>query len=398
MTSISTRGQNIFQSPFRKYLPLADEAKARGVDVIHLNIGQPDFAMPKGVLSRFAWEGPDFVPYGVAEGETALRQEWCRYYQKFGIEVESEQVLITTGASEALQLILLAISDVGDEIIVPEPFYANYNGFCQIAGVNIVPLASSIDDGFALPPTEAFEAAISPLTKAILLSNPNNPSGKIYPPEQLSQLSQLARKHDIFLIADEAYSEFVYDGHEFRSILTFEDMPDHLIVADSVSKRFNACGLRVGAIVSRNQVLLNTITNFSRLRLSPPMLAQHLAIELLQSDMEYYENLREIFKARRSLILRCLQDIPGVTFHAPEGAFYILARLPIEDSEHFSSWLLKEFSLQGQTVMVAPGTGFYARTGAGLDEIRIAYILNEERIKQGMSCLKQALVSYPQRT
>lgn len=398
MTQISQRGKTIFASPFRKYLPLADAAKARGVDVIHLNIGQPDFPMPANTVQDFRWTGPDFVPYGVAEGETALREQWCRYYEKFDIQVHHGQVLITTGASEALQLALLAIADPGDEIIVPEPFYANYNGFCQIAGVNIVPLPSSIDDGFPLPEMDAFASAITDRTRCILLSNPNNPSGKIYPPTHLEQLLRLAVEHDIYLLIDEAYSEFVYDGFDFQSILTFRGADQHVIVADSVSKRFNACGLRVGAMVSRNAEVITTVTNFSRLRLSPPMLAQGLANSLLQTGPEYFESLREEFARRRQIILDRLSRMEGVVFHAPEGAFYILARLPIADSEHFSSWLLQEFSHDNRTVMVAPGTGFYAGEGCGLDEVRIAYILEPQRIELAMDCLERALAEYPQRT
>ncbi len=395
MTRISERGKSIFASPFRKYLPYADAAKARGIDVIHLNIGQPDFLMPDGILDSFKWSASSFVPYGIAEGENELRATWAEYYQKFNIEVTAENVMVTTGASEALQMALLAIADPGDEAIVPEPFYANYNGFCQIAGVNIVPLPTSIDDGFPIPPSVDFEAAITERTRCILISNPNNPTGKIFPQEQLRQLVRLAVKHDLFLMVDEAYSEFVYQTYDFYSALTFADADQHVIVIDSVSKRFNACGLRVGALVSRNAALLDSITNLSRLRLSPPMLAQRMAIQLLKSPGSYYAGVLEEFTHRRALMLDRLKKIDGLDFHAPEGAFYIFARLPIEDSEDFSRWLLTDFSHQGQTVMIAPGTGFYASPGQGLNEVRIAYVLEEKRLSAAMDCLEQALATYP---
>ena len=395
MTRISERGKRIFASPFRKYLPYADQAKARGIDVIHLNIGQPDFLMPDGILEKYKWTAASFVPYGIAEGENELRSAWAEYYRKFNIEVTSANVMITTGASEALQLALLAICDPGDEVIVPEPFYANYNGFCQIAGVKIVPLPTSIDDGFPIPPNEHFEAAISERTRCILISNPNNPTGKIFPKEQLSQLVSLAVKHDLFLMVDEAYSEFVYREYDFFSALTFNDANEHVIVADSVSKRFNACGLRVGALVSRNVDLLDAITNFSRLRLSPPMLAQLMAIELLKSPTEYYQGVLNEFTRRRALILSRLEGMPGVEFHAPEGAFYVFARLPIDDSERFSKWLLTDFSHEGQTLMIAPGTGFYATEGRGHNEVRIAYVLEEKRLSAALDCLERALETYP---
>lgn len=395
MTRISERGKSIFASPFRKYLPYADEAKSRGVDVIHLNIGQPDFLMPDGILEKYKWSAETFVPYGIAEGENELRAAWAAYYEKFGIQVGAKNVMITTGASEALQLALLAIADPGDEVIVPEPFYANYNGFCQIAGLKIVPLPTSIDDGFPIPPNEHFEAAITDRTRCILISNPNNPTGKIFPKDQLLQLVKLAVKHDVFLMVDEAYSEFVYEEYKFHSALTFAEAEEHVIVADSVSKRFNACGLRVGALVSRNVGLLDSITNFSRLRLSPPMLAQLMATELLKSPGAYYAGVLREFGRRRALMLNRLNTIKGVDFHAPEGAFYIFARLPIQDSEHFCKWLLTDFSHEGQTVMIAPGIGFYASEGHGENEVRIAYVLEEKRLTAAIDCLERALETYP---
>jgi aspartate aminotransferase len=384
-----------FASPFRKFLPLADQAKARGTEVIHLNIGQPDFLMPEAAMSELRGHNYAYIPYGAAEGQMKIRKTWAKYYEKFDIYIDAEDILISTGASEGILFTLLSIADPGDEIIVPEPFYANYNGFCQMANVNIVPLFTSIDDGFPIPDIEVFEQAISPKTKAILVSNPNNPSGKIYSPQQLQSLLDLAIKYNLFLMVDEAYSEFVYDGFDFRSALTFSKGVQNVIVIDSVSKRFNACGVRVGAIASRNRPLLEQITKYARLRLSPPMLGQSFANEALSLPSTYHEALLADFENRRSTVLRRLEAMPAVEYHRPEGAFYIFVRLPIDDSDAFCAWLLTDFSKNGQTVMLSPGTGFYATPGKGVDEVRIAYMVEEDAINKGMDCLEAALSVYP---
>ena len=395
MPKFSDRARATFASPFRKFIPLADAAKARGTDVIHLNIGQPDFQMPQVAAEASKKVYKEFIPYGPAAGLLSVRAAWCNYYKKFSISVEVEDLMITTGASEGILFALLGICDPGDQIIVPEPFYANYNGFCQMAGVEIIPLFSSIEAGFPIPDLAAFEQAIGPNTKAILLSNPNNPSGKIYSEETLRALLDLAIRHDIFLMIDEAYSEFVYDEFDYQSALTFDHGKEHVIVIDSISKRFNACGVRVGCIVTKNHELLEQIVKYSRLRLSPPMLGQAFAESALQLDRAYHEAVLRDFTNRRATLTRRLSQIPAVSFHKPEGAFYILVRLPIDDSDAFCAWLLTDFVHEGRTVMLSPGTGFYATPGKGLDEVRIAYMIKETLIEQAMDCLEAALAVYP---
>ena len=395
MPNLSERVSSSFESPFRKFLPLAQKAKDRGTKVIHLNIGQPDFLMPKGSIIGLEAAYPDFIPYGEAEGQMELRKIWCQYYEKFDIRIETRELIITCGASEGIYFTLMATADYGDEIIIPEPFYANYNGFCEMAGVTIRPLFSSIEDGFPIPEISAFEAAIGPKTKAILLSNPNNPSGKVYDRQMLVSLAKLAKKHDLFLIVDEAYSEFIYDGFAFSSALTLEGIEDQLVVVDSISKRFNACGARVGAIASRNVELLENIAKYARLRLSPPMLGQTYAINAMKLQGDYHENLRKEFAVRRRVVLDRLDGMEDTLYHAPEGAFYLFVRLPIDDSDRFCAWLLTDFSTKGQTVMLAPGTGFYATPGKGKDEVRIAYILEKNALESAMDCLQEALAVYP---
>ncbi|MCB0689597.1 MAG: pyridoxal phosphate-dependent aminotransferase [Saprospiraceae bacterium] len=395
MPHLSQRVKDTFASPFRKFLPLAQQAKDRGTQVIHLNIGQPDFLMPKGSLDGIADDYLKFIPYGEAEGQMPLRNAWCSYYEKFGVRISQEELIITCGASEGIYFTLMAIADAGDEIIVPEPFYANYNGFCQMAGVNIVSLFSSIEDGFPIPDIESFEKAIGPRTKGILLSNPNNPSGKVYNLQMLKSLASLVKKYNLFLLVDEAYSEFVYDGFEFFPALTLEGIEQNVVVIDSISKRFNACGVRVGAIASRNTDLLQHIARYSRLRLSPPMLGQTFATRALKLPESYHIHLREEFAERRAIILKRLDQLDQVLYHAPEGAFYLFVQLPIDDSDRFCAWLLTDFSYQGKTVMLSPGTGFYATPGKGKNEVRIAYILEGNMLEQAMDCLENALATYP---
>jgi len=395
MPQLSERVRNTFASPFRKFLPLAQQAKDRGTRVIHLNIGQPDFLMPKGSLDGIADDYLKYIPYGDAEGQMPLRKAWCSYYEKFGVSINADELIITCGASEGIYFTLMAIADAGDEIIVPEPFYANYNGFCQMAGVEIVSLFSAIEDGFPIPDISAFEQAIGPRTKGILLSNPNNPSGKVYNLTMLQSLAGLAKKHNLFLLVDEAYSEFIYEDFDFNSALTLAGIEQNVVVIDSISKRFNACGVRVGAIASRNTDLLQHIARYSRLRLSPPMLGQTFATRALQLPEEYHVHLREEFAMRRATILNHLNEMDQVLYHAPEGAFYLFVQLPIDDSDRFCAWLLTDFSYDGKTVMLSPGTGFYATPGKGKDEIRIAYILEKDQLEEAMDCLANALLVYP---
>ncbi len=395
MPKISDRVKSTFASPFRKFVPLADQAKARGTKVIHLNIGQPDFQMPQEALGALKHQEMDFVPYGPAAGQLSVRTAWCQYYQKFGIHVCEDDMMITTGASEAIYFTLLSIADPGDQIIVPEPFYANYNGFCQMAGVQIIPLFSSLADGFPIPDMEAFEEAITSKTRAILLSNPNNPSGKVYTRETLYSLVRLAQKYDLYLVVDEAYSEFVYDDFPYCSALTLAGGEQNIIVIDSISKRFNACGVRVGNIVTKNHELLQQFIKYSRLRLSSPMLGQIFAESALSLPPEYHRQLLVDFSSRRRTLLNRLSNMPMVQFHQPEGAFYIFVQLPIDNSDAFCAWLLTDFENDGYTVMLSPGTGFYATPGKGVDEVRIAYMLQENAIHRAMDCLEAALAVYP---
>ena len=395
MPKISDRVQSTFASPFRKFVPLAEEAKARGTKVIHLNIGQPDFLMPGEAMNALRSESLEFVPYGPAAGLLETRSAWCRYYQKFGIRVQEQDMMITTGASEAIYFTLLSIADPGDEIIVPEPFYANYNGFCQMAAVSIKPLYSSLEDGFPIPSMADFEDAITPRTRAVLLSNPNNPSGKVYSEQTLERLLEMVVKYDLYLIVDEAYSEFVYDDFPFRSALTIKGGNDHVIVIDSISKRFNACGVRVGNIVTRNHELLEQFIKYSRLRLSSPMLGQTFAKSALSLPPDYHQHLLADFTNRRRTLLDRLSSMPLIRYHQPEGAFYIFVQLPIDDSDAFCAWLLTDFKHDGHTVMLSPGTGFYATPGKGTDEVRIAYMLEESSLHKAMDCLEAALAVYP---
>ncbi len=398
MPHFSDRVKGTFASPFRKFLPLAEQAKKRGVEIVHLNIGQPDFDMPdQSLLPIQQYEG-NFVPYGSAEGEFDVRKAWCEYYKKFDISISPEDLLITTGASEGILFTLLSISDPGDEIIVPEPFYANYNGFCQMAGVNIKPLFTSIEDGFPIPDPAVFADAITSKTKAILISTPNNPSGKVYSKQSLESLLKLAQDNDLFLLVDEAYSEFVYAPFDFHSALTLQGGDEHVVVIDSVSKRFNACGIRVGAVATRNKSLLKQMAKYARLRLSPPVLGQMYAQRALTLPQDYHHRLLEDFTARRATLLHRLSSMPGVTFHEPEGAFYIFVKLPIDHSDKFCAWLLTDFSNNGRTVMLSPGTGFYATPHKGEDEVRIAYMVCQQDINMAMDCLEAALMVYPGRS
>lgn len=397
MPNVSNRAKNVFTSPFRKYNVFADEAKSKGIKVIHLNIGQPDFPMPKGCLEALIEDDTTYIPYGRAAGDPELCSIWATYYKKFDIKVDPDQIIITTGASEALLFTLLAVMDVGDQVIIPEPFYANYNGFCQMAGIEIVPLSSSIEDGFPIPEPATFRKAITPHTRAILLSNPNNPSGKVYSREMLEELLHMAVEYDMFLIVDEAYSEFLYEGFSFYSALRLQGAEKHVVVVDSVSKRFNACGIRIGAIVSRHEALMESVTRYAKLRLSPPLLGQALSKKLLQSNQAYHKQVIASFEERRSIVLSELEKMDQVIYHAPEGAFYAFIQLPIRDADHFCTWILSSFQHNGYTVMLSPGMGFYATPGKGENQIRIAYIKEPRQLRMAMECLHKAVDTYPDR-
>ncbi|MEO0626095.1 MAG: pyridoxal phosphate-dependent aminotransferase [Bacteroidota bacterium] len=393
MPSISTRAKTVPLSPFRKLIPIADEAKANGVHVYQLNIGQPDILTPPEAVQQFKELDWDILPYSPSKGILSYRLALVDYFGRYGVDLHADQVAVTTGGSEALLLLFMACLDPGDELIIPEPFYANYNGFAHMAGVHIEPISCQIEDGFQLPSPEEFARKIGPKTKAIMITNPNNPTGACYSPDQLEQLADICRANGLFFFADEVYREFNYTSRP-SSLLGIQNLDDQAVVIDSVSKRYSATGARVGAIASRNAEVMAAIDRFAKLRLSPPGLGQMLSECMLQNDDAYLDEVQEEYRNRRDLVYRRLQAMPGVFSYRPGGAFYCFARFPIQDSEHFCHWLLSEFNHKGSTVMLSPGPGFYATPGLGKDECRIAYVLNETELDAAMDCLEEALRVY----
>ncbi len=394
MNSLSKRGQEVFASPFRKMLPFAEEAKRRGVHVHHLNIGNPDIFSPaQAVESLKDWSKP-MVPYGKAAGVDELRQAVAEAYVKLNISLDKEDIVITTGASEAIFLSLMAVCDAGDQIIVPEPFYANYRGFCDMANVQVKAVPSSLADGFPIPSASQFAELIEPHTKVFLLANPNNPTGKVYTKADLLALAEVCNEHDIFLIVDEAYRDFIYSDIPFYSALAIPHISQKVIVIDSFSKRFSACGIRVGILCSRNRAFIETIVRYARLRLSPPMLGQHFALHALESGKRYFDAVKQSYKERRDLVIQRLQRVPGVELNVPEGAFYVFAALPIENAESFCKWLLTDFSHNKETVMLSYGSAFYETPNKGINEIRIAYVIDLPELSKAMDCFEIALLEY----
>lgn len=395
MPGISHRSTTVPLSPFRKLIPLANAAKAKGRHVYHLNIGQPDILTPPSAIRKFQKTSLEILAYSPAEGLLSYRRALVDYYKRYDIELDYENVIVTTGGSEAILFFLLACLDPGDEIIVPEPFYANYNGFGHIADIRVIPITCQIEDGFALPPMEAFAAKVTPRTKAIFITNPNNPTGCCYSPDNLRELANIVKEKDIFLCVDEVYREFCYGDNSFLSALSIEGLDEHAVVIDSVSKRYSACGARVGTLVTRNREVTDAISRYAKLRLSPPGLGQMLSEYMMQDDAAYLTGVKEEYERRRDLVYRRLQAMPGVTSYLPGGAFYCFARFPVDSAEDFCRWLLEEFEYEGATVMLSPGQGFYATPGLGREEVRIAYVLNENDLEKAMDCLEQALASYP---
>ena len=394
MPNVSHRSETVPLSPFRKLIPLADRAKAEGRHVYHLNIGQPDIKTHPRAVERFRrleWEILDYSP---SNGIASYRRALTEYYRRFDVELEPDNILVTTGGSEAILFFMLSCLDPGDEIIVPEPFYANYNGYAHIADVRVVAITGRIEDGFSLPSPEAFANKITRRTKAIMITSPNNPTGACYTDEELQRLATIVRENDLFLCADEVYREFAYE-QPLRSVLQIDGLEDHAIIIDSVSKRYSATGARVGALVSRNPEILAGVDRFAKLRLSPPGLGQMLSECMLQDDTAYLDGVKEDYRARRDVVYNRLQRMPGVFSYRPGGAFYCFARFPIADSEDFCRWLLEDFEHDGATVMLSPGPGFYATPGLGRDECRIAYVLNVDDLEKAMDCLEKALVVYP---
>ncbi|MCB9082204.1 MAG: pyridoxal phosphate-dependent aminotransferase [Lewinellaceae bacterium] len=397
MPRISQRAHHVPLSPFRKLSAVADQAKARGRHVYHLNIGQPDIETPPRAIEQLQQTPIKILAYSPAEGWATTRREIANYYRTYGVEVGTDDIVITTGASEALQMLFYACFDHDDEVLIPEPFYANYNGFAQIADVKVTPLPCYIEDGFALPPVDAFEKLITPRTKAILITNPSNPTGTFYSREVLEGLAGLIKKHDLYLFVDEVYRDFCYDGQTFFSALRLLGVDDHVVVVDSVSKRYSACGARVGSITTRNHGLLDSVLRYAKLRLSPPGLGQLLTEYMINLEDDYLERVVAEYDRRRKVVYRRLSAMPGVVSYLPGGAFYCFAKFPVADADHFCKWLLEEFEYEGATVMLSPGAGFYATPGRGINEVRIAYILNVDDLEAAMTCLEKALEVYPQR-
>lgn len=394
MPKISMKGQTMPESPIRKLVPYAETAKTKGVDVIHLNIGQPDIKTPKVAMDAVRNNNLEILEYSRSEGSQEYRTKIADYYSKCDIHVTANQIIVTTGGSEALMFAIGSVADSSDEIIIPEPFYANYNGFANASGVNVVPVVSKFEDNFALPPIEKFEKLITPKTKAILICNPGNPTGYVYTREEIKKLAALVKKHDLFLIADEVYREFAYDNVEHYSILQEPGIEANAIVVDSVSKRYSMCGARIGCLVSKNQEVIHTALKFAQARLSPPTFALIASEAALETPQSYFDQVISEYVERRNLLIQALKTIDGVQVATPQGAFYCIVQLPVSNTEDFARWLLEDFQLNGQTVMVAPAAGFYATDNIGYDQVRIAYVLDKEDLLKAVEILKEALRQY----
>jgi aspartate aminotransferase len=381
-------------SPIRKLVPYAETAKKKGFKVYHLNIGQPDIETPEPILNAVRHADFKVLEYSHSAGNESYRRKLVQYYRKAGIEVDYTNILITTGGSEAILFGFMSCLDPGDEVIIPEPFYANYNGFAVAAGIKVVPVTSHIESGFALPPISAFEELVTPKTKAILICNPNNPTGYLYSREEMETLKQIVLKHNLYLFSDEAYREFCYNGEPI-SAMQLAGLEEHVVLMDTISKRYSACGGRIGALVTKNKQVFDTVMKFAQARLSPPSFAQILGEAAIDLPDNYFDATKAEYKKRRDVLVKRLNEMPGVTCPNPGGAFYAIARLPIDDADKFCQWLLESFSYNGQTVMLAPATGFYGTPGLGKDEVRLAYVLNVHDLNSAMDCLQQALKEYP---
>ncbi len=395
MPQISKRGTLMPNSPIRKLVPLAEEATRRGIEVVRVNIGQPDIPTSDKALAAIRNLRAKVIEYSHSAGMESLRRKMVEYYERFHIDVNFEDILITTGGSEAITITLLTCLNAGDEILVPEPFYANYYSFATSTDVKVVAITSKIEDGFVLPPITEFEKKITPKTKAVIICNPNNPTGHVYTRSELEQIRDLVKKYNLFLLSDEVYREFVYDGEEFVSIMQLEGIENHAILIDSLSKRYSATGLRTGALVTKNKELLNTALKFCQARLSPPYVGQVAGEAAIDSSQEYMTGVYSEYLARRNYIVEALNNIPGVYCPNPKGAFYVMAKLPVDDAEKFSMWMLSDYNYEGKTAMFAPGAGFYTEGDIGRKEVRIAYVINIEQLKIAMKCLEEGLKNYP---
>ena len=397
MPKISHRGHEMPSSPIRKLTPLANDAKARGVKVYHLNIGQPDLPTPQKAIDALSHVDRKVLEYSPSQGFLSLREKLVNYYKRFRIELTPDDIIVTTGGSEAVLFAFMACLNPGDEIIVPEPAYANYMAFAVSAGAVIKSVPSSIETGFALPPVEEFEKLITDRTKAILICNPNNPTGYLYTRSEMNQIRDIVKKHDLYLFSDEVYREFIYTGSPYISACHLEGIEQNVVLIDSVSKRYSECGIRIGALVTKNAALRKTVMKFCQARLSPPLIGQIIAEASIEDTEEYSADVYEEYVARRKCLVDGLNKIPGVYSPIPMGAFYTVAKLPVEDAEDFCAWCLSDFSYEGETVMMAPASGFYSTPGLGKDEVRIAYVLKKEDLQRAIFLLEKALEAYNSR-
>ena len=391
---LSNRAQKVPSSPIRKLVPFADEAKKKGVKVYHLNIGQPDIKTPSVGLEAARNYRADVLAYSHSQGIAPLRKKMAEYYDRFGIRLDPDEIIVTTGGSEALQFAFQAVLDPGDELILTDPSYANYLSFATACGAVVKAVHTSIDEGFRLPPVERFEELITPKTRAILVCNPNNPTGYLYTPEEMLRIRDIVLRHGLFLICDEVYREFIYNGKPYLSAMNLEGLEEHLIMVDSVSKRYSECGVRIGTLVTRNKEIRAAVMKFAQARLSPPIYGQIVAAASVDTPASYMAEVWEEYKSRRDFMIEGLNRIPGVFSPKPEGAFYTMVRLPVEDAEEFCKWCLTDFSYEGATVMMAPGAGFYSRPGVGKDEVRMAYVLNKQDLAKALVVLEKALEQY----
>ena len=394
MPKVSVKGQQMPESPIRKLVPYAEIAKKKGHKVYHLNIGQPDIKTPDVALQAVKNADINVLEYSHSAGFESYRTKLSQYYKNHGLPIDTQDIIITTGGSEALLFAMGSTMDADDEIIIPEPFYANYNGFSTASGVHVVPVISGIETGFALPPIEAFEKLITPKTKAILICNPGNPTGYLYSQEEILKLAEIVKKHDLFLIADEVYREFIYDGDKHFSVMNVPGLEEHAIMIDSVSKRYSMCGARIGCIVSKNKEVMATAMKFAQARLSPPTYAQIASEAALETPQSYFDDVISEYKDRRDTLIAELNKIEGVKVATPKGAFYCIAKLPIDNADKFAQWLLESYDLNGETVMVAPAAGFYSTPNVGLDEVRIAYVLKKADLIKSVQILKEAITVY----
>jgi aspartate aminotransferase len=398
MPSISKKGVEMPQSPIRKLVPYAEKAKSSGKTVYYLNIGQPDIKTPEVAMNAIRNTDKTVIEYSHSAGYESYRRGLADYYKKTGININFDEIMITTGGSEALVFAFMTCCNPGDEVIIPEPFYANYNSFAMTAGLSVVPVTSKIDDGFALPAVSEIEKLITPKTKVIVICNPGNPTGYLYSKEELEKLRDLVKKHDLFLFADEVYREFCYDGAQPFSVMNLSGIDNNVVLIDSVSKRYSMCGARIGALISRNKEVMSTALKFGQARLSPPTFGQIAGEAALQTPQSYFDEVIAEYVDRRNILVDGLNKIPGVFCPKPKGAFYCVAKFPVDDADKFCQWLLEDFSFENQTVMMAPASGFYATKGLGKNEARIAYVLEKTALKNAVKCLEEALKVYPGRT